>query len=61
MLNHSPYDVEFDLIPFGILQYSVANHEMHHRKFTVNYAQYCMWYDHLMKTFCAYEGPTKHI
>jgi sterol desaturase/sphingolipid hydroxylase (fatty acid hydroxylase superfamily) len=61
MLNHSPYDVEFDIIPFGILQYSVANHEMHHRKFTVNYAQYSMWYDHLMKTFAAYEGPVKQI
>lgn len=58
MLNHSPYDVEFDIIPFGILKYSVANHEMHHRKFTVNYAQYSMFYDHLMKTFALYEGPT---
>eukprot|EP00531_Pseudo-nitzschia_arenysensis_P002899 CAMPEP_0116132024 /NCGR_PEP_ID=MMETSP0329-20121206/9327_1 /TAXON_ID=697910 /ORGANISM="Pseudo-nitzschia arenysensis, Strain B593" /LENGTH=288 /DNA_ID=CAMNT_0003626511 /DNA_START=227 /DNA_END=1096 /DNA_ORIENTATION=- len=58
MLNHSPYDVEFDIIPFGILKYSVANHEMHHRKFTVNYAQYSMAYDHLMKTFANYEGPT---
>lgn len=57
MLNHSPYDVEFPIIPFGILNYSVANHEMHHRKFTVNYAQYCMWYDHVMKTFSIYEGP----
>jgi len=57
MLNHSPYDVEFDIIPFGIVQYSVANHEMHHRKFTINYAQYCMWYDHLVKTFGRYEGP----
>ena len=58
MLNHSPYDVEFDIIPFGILKYSVANHEMHHRKFSVNYAQYSMFYDHLMKTFALYEGPT---
>jgi len=57
MLNHSPYDVEFDIIPFGLLTYSVANHEMHHRKFTVNYGQYSMWYDHLMKTFASYEGP----
>lgn len=57
MLNHSPYDVEFDIIPFGILRYAVANHEMHHRKFTVNYAQYCMWYDHVMKTYTPYEGP----
>jgi len=56
MLNHSPYDVEFDIIPF-LLKYSVANHEMHHRKFTVNYAQYSMFYDHLMKTFAVYEGP----
>lgn len=61
MLNHSPYDVEFDIIPFGILQYSVANHEMHHRKFTVNYAQYSMWYDHFMKTFAHYEGPTPSL
>ncbi|KAG7369304.1 fatty acid hydroxylase superfamily protein [Nitzschia inconspicua] len=52
MLNHSPYDVQF----FG---YSVANHEMHHRKFTVNYAQYSMMYDHLMGTFAPYEGPKK--
>jgi sterol desaturase/sphingolipid hydroxylase (fatty acid hydroxylase superfamily) len=50
MLNHSPYDVEF-------LGYSVANHEMHHRKFTVNYAQYSMLYDHVMGTFAPYEGP----
>jgi sterol desaturase/sphingolipid hydroxylase (fatty acid hydroxylase superfamily) len=50
MLNHSPYDVQF-------LGYSVANHEMHHRKFTVNYAQYSMLYDHLMNTYAPYEGP----
>ncbi|KAG7348592.1 fatty acid hydroxylase superfamily protein [Nitzschia inconspicua] len=54
MLNHSPYDVQF----FG---YSVANHEMHHRKFTVNYAQYSMMYDHLMGTFAPYEGPKKVV
>ena len=59
MLNHSPYDVTFDIIPGGVLQYSVAHHEMHHRKFTVNYAQYCMWYDFGMKTFAKYEGPSK--
>lgn len=54
MLNHSPYDVNFGAL--GI-QYSVGHHEMHHRKFTVNYAQYCMWYDFCMKTFLPYEGP----
>jgi sterol desaturase/sphingolipid hydroxylase (fatty acid hydroxylase superfamily) len=58
MLNHSPYNVEFTVIP-GLFKYSVANHEMHHRKFTINYAQYCLWYDHLMKTFAPYEGPLK--
>ena len=57
MLNHSPYDVKFPIVPWGLINYSVANHEMHHRKFTVNYAQYCMWYDHLMKTYAIYEGP----
>lgn len=51
MLNHSPYDVQF----WG---YSVANHEMHHRKFTVNYAQYSMIYDLTMGTFAPYENPT---
>jgi len=61
MLNHSPYDVTFDIIPGGILQYSVGHHEMHHRKFTVNYAQYCMFYDFAMKTFTPYEGPTKKL
>eukprot|EP00934_Nitzschia_sp_Nitz4_P008569 Nitzschia sp. Nitz4//scaffold142_size57810//35068//35937//NITZ4_006498-RA/size57810-processed-gene-0.6-mRNA-1//1//CDS//3329536397//8559//frame0 len=59
MLNHSPYDVQFDIIPGGLLRYSVGYHEMHHRKFTVNYAQYCMWYDFAMKTFTPYEGPGK--
>ncbi|CAB9505984.1 C-5 sterol desaturase [Seminavis robusta] len=57
MLNHSPYNVEFDIIP-GIMTYKVANHEMHHRKFTVNYAQYNLMYDHLMGTYAPYEGPT---
>lgn len=57
MLNHSPYNVSFDIIPFGIVRYSVGSHEMHHRKFTVNYAQYCLWYDHVMNTFAPYEGP----
>jgi sterol desaturase/sphingolipid hydroxylase (fatty acid hydroxylase superfamily) len=60
MLNHSPYDVTFDIIP-GILQYSVGHHEMHHRKFTVNYAQYCMFYDFAAKTFATYEGPGKKL
>ena len=57
MLNHSPYDVKFPIVPGLMMDYSVANHEMHHRKFTVNYDQYCMWYDHLMKTYAGYEGP----
>jgi sterol desaturase/sphingolipid hydroxylase (fatty acid hydroxylase superfamily) len=54
MLNHSPYNVTWNVMG---LRYSVGNHEMHHRKFTVNYAQYCMWYDHGMKTYADYEGP----
>lgn len=57
MLNHSPYDVTFDIIPYGLLRYSVGSHEMHHRKFTVNYGQYSMIYDFAVKTYCAYEGP----
>jgi sterol desaturase/sphingolipid hydroxylase (fatty acid hydroxylase superfamily) len=60
MLNHSPYNVQFTVIP-GMMHYSVANHEMHHRKFTINYAQYCVWYDHAMKTFASYEGPSKEL
>eukprot|EP00591_Stephanopyxis_turris_P006377 CAMPEP_0195529876 /NCGR_PEP_ID=MMETSP0794_2-20130614/32519_1 /TAXON_ID=515487 /ORGANISM="Stephanopyxis turris, Strain CCMP 815" /LENGTH=307 /DNA_ID=CAMNT_0040661251 /DNA_START=64 /DNA_END=987 /DNA_ORIENTATION=+ len=56
MLNHSPYDVRWNVVG---LNYSVANHEMHHRKFTVNYAQYCMWYDIWMRTYADYEGPKK--
>lgn len=58
MLNHSPYDVKFNIIPGGLLEYNVAHHEMHHRKFTVNYAQYSMWYDYAAKTYAPYEGPT---
>ena len=57
MLNHSPYHVEFTVIPGGIFKYAVANHEMHHRKFTYNYAQYCNLYDHLVGTYAPYEGP----
>ncbi|KAL3786100.1 hypothetical protein HJC23_003217 [Cyclotella cryptica] len=37
--------------------YSVGHHEMHHRKFNYNYAQYCMFYDLWMGTFLEYEGP----
>ena len=37
--------------------YSVGRHEMHHRKFNYNYAQYCMFYDLWMGTFLEYEGP----
>lgn len=53
MLNHSPFDVEFSF--FG-LNYSVKAHEMHHRKFTTNYAQYWMGIDRLMGTFSPYEA-----
>ena len=56
MLNHSPYNVKFSFL--GLFTYSVGAHEMHHRKFTVNYAQYCLWYDRIMQTFAPYEGPT---
>jgi sterol desaturase/sphingolipid hydroxylase (fatty acid hydroxylase superfamily) len=38
-------------------RYSVGHHEMHHRKFNYNYAQYCLFYDHWMGTFIPYEGP----
>jgi len=58
MLNHSPYNLEFEALG-GWIQYSVGNHEMHHRKFTVNYAQYVMWYDHFMKTYSEYQGPSR--
>lgn len=38
-------------------RYSVGHHEMHHRKFNYNYAQYCLFYDHWMGTYISYEGP----
>ncbi|CAB9505989.1 C-5 sterol desaturase [Seminavis robusta] len=56
MFNHAPYDVEFDVIP-GLLRYKSGNHEMHHRKFTINYAQHLFLYDNLVGTFAPYEGP----
>ena len=40
------------------LNYSVKAHEMHHRKFTTNYAQYWMGIDKLMRTFSPYETTT---
>jgi hypothetical protein len=38
-------------------KYSVGHHEMHHRRFNYNYAQYCLFYDYWMGTFLPYEGP----
>lgn len=40
------------------LNYSVKAHELHHRKFTTNYAQYWMGIDKLMGTFSAYDAAT---
>lgn len=51
MLNHSPYDVNFSFLGF---KYSVGAHEMHHRQFTTNYAQYFMFWDDVMGTFTPY-------
>lgn len=53
MLNHSPFDVEFKLLGFT---YSVKAHEMHHRQFTTNYAQYFMFWDLAMGTFTEYHA-----
>lgn len=61
ILNHSPYQVQFSILPGKKMTYSVGYHEMHHRKFTVNYAQYLMWYDRLMKTFAPYENPSQKL
>lgn len=55
MLNHSPYDVELSYLG---LKYSVKAHEMHHRKFTTNYAQYWMGVDKLMGTYSPYDSAT---
>ena len=51
MLNHSEYDVDFSFLG---LSYSVKAHEMHHRKFNLNYAQYWMGMDKMMGTFKPY-------
>mmetsp|Transcript_20192 Transcript_20192/g.52793 ORF Transcript_20192/g.52793 Transcript_20192/m.52793 type:complete len:335 (+) Transcript_20192:158-1162(+) len=53
MLNHSPYDIEFSVLGFT---YSVGAHEMHHRCFTINYAQYFMFWDVAMGTWVNYEA-----
>ena len=55
MLNHSPYDVDVTVLG---LNYSVKAHEMHHRRFTTNYAQYWMGIDKLMSTFSPYDEST---
>jgi len=55
MLNHSPYDVDINLI---FMNYNVKAHEMHHRKFTTNYAQYWLGIDHLMGTYMEYDEST---
>ena len=64
MLNHSPNDVAFTLpkLPPALgaqywgFAYSVRAHEMHHRKFTKNYAQYWMGMDRIMGTFTEYDA-----
>jgi len=55
MLNHSPYDVDVTILG---LNYNVKAHEMHHRKFTTNYAQYWMGIDRIMGTFSPYDAST---
>eukprot|EP00617_Octactis_speculum_P015535 CAMPEP_0185769128 /NCGR_PEP_ID=MMETSP1174-20130828/53387_1 /TAXON_ID=35687 /ORGANISM="Dictyocha speculum, Strain CCMP1381" /LENGTH=254 /DNA_ID=CAMNT_0028454087 /DNA_START=74 /DNA_END=838 /DNA_ORIENTATION=+ len=56
MLNHSPYDIQFRCLGF---HYSVQAHEMHHRCFTTNYAQYYMFWDEVMGTFSPYHAGIK--
>jgi sterol desaturase/sphingolipid hydroxylase (fatty acid hydroxylase superfamily) len=51
MLNHTEVDVSFNWFGFS---YSVRAHEMHHRYYTCNYAQYFMWYDKLLGTYRPY-------
>ena len=58
MLNHSPYDVDVTILG---LNYSVKAHEMHHRKFTTNYAQYWMGMDKLMGTFVEYRDEGGNV
>lgn len=59
LLNHTPYDVEFNLLGF---HYSVRAHEMHHRHPKCNMAQYFMFWDKLLGTYREYSDgsrPTK--
>merc|ERR1711865_213755 len=51
MLNHTPYDLQFSWLGF---EYSVRTHEMHHRLYTCNYAQYFMLYDKILGTYRPY-------
>jgi sterol desaturase/sphingolipid hydroxylase (fatty acid hydroxylase superfamily) len=53
MLNHTEVDVNFDFLGFG---YSVRAHEMHHRYYTCNYAQYFMFWDKLLGTYRPYQA-----
>jgi sterol desaturase/sphingolipid hydroxylase (fatty acid hydroxylase superfamily) len=51
MLNHSEFDVDVTVLG---LNYSVKAHEMHHRFYNTNYAQYWLGMDKLMGTFDPY-------
>merc|ERR1711924_31568 len=67
MLNHTRFDVKIT-IPYGetflgdslakVFRYQVRDHEMHHRFYTCNYAQYFMGWDYLMGTYKPYVSPS---
>ena len=52
-LNHTRYNVFFNLGPFVL--YDVKSHDIHHRYPTWNYGQYTMFWDRLFVTFKNYE------
>jgi len=59
LLNHTEFELAFNLLGMPGFRYSVGAHEMHHRHPKCNMAQSFMWWDKLMGTYKEYVPQPK--
>jgi len=59
LLNHTEFELNFNILGMPGFRYSVGAHEMHHRNPKCNMAQSFMWWDRLMGTYKAYVPQPK--
>lgn len=60
LLNHTEFELSFNILGMPGFRYSVGAHEMHHRHPKCNMAQSFMWWDKLMGTYREYIPQPKH-